>query len=65
MLNRLIKRPFFFQLNSLKRNFASKAISPIEEILLETKDDIDIKYEDEAFYLSKELKELEEDKFRK
>lgn len=33
-------------------------------IRLETKEDIDIKFEDESYYLSKELKRIEDDKIR-
>jgi len=67
----------FFKLNQTKRLFIIESvkrfsttdtkpdITTLNNILFQTKEDKDLKYEDECFYLEKEWKKLEEDKIKK
>ena len=45
-------------------NFSNFSTLKQKEINFETKEDLDVRYEDEAYFLSKELKHLEEEKIR-
>ena len=64
MMNRVFKRTFFNPLFNLHKSFSAKTQVPPPQIYLETKEDIDIKYEDETFYLNKEFKLIDEEKLR-
>ncbi len=64
MLNRVFKRTFLNHSRKIKHCFSTKTQATSAQIHLETKDEIDVKYEDEAFYLNKIFKQIDEEKHR-
>ena len=64
MLRKFFRKPFILSLARLKKSFTSATPFSNNELKLETKEEIDSKYEDEAYFLDKELKNLKSEKFR-
>ncbi len=64
MLNRVLQRTFLNPLRKIKCSFSSKTQATSPQIHLETKDEIDVMYEDETFYLNRIFKQIDEEKQR-